>query len=167
MMDIFLEYLVKKNSKEDALIRFLIKILCGVVLLASFYLLGMVFFQFMWLIPIIWGGAIYGTVLLCRNFSIEYEYIFTNGQLDIDIIKGKSRRKSLISVSCRNIEYMAPLTSQNEPERKEINAIYDERRRGKYYLDYTLNGEKIRLLFQPPEKILENMKKYNPRNINL
>lgn len=167
MADIFLEYLVKKNSKEDSLKKLLIGILCGVILVLSFFLLTRVFYQFIWLLPIIWGGAIYGTVILCRNYSIEFEYIFTNGMLDIDIIQGKAKRKSLASISCRNIEHMAPLNTSAKSDRTEINAIYDERRRGKYYLDYSVDGKKMRLLLQPPEKILENIKRYNPRNVDL
>ena len=167
MMDIFLEYLVQKKSSSDAMKKALLKVACAAVLLISFYLCFFVFIQFLWLVPMIWGAAIYGTWFFLKNFSVEYEYIFTNGQLDIDIILGRSRRKNMVSLICRNIEYMAPLTSENTSSRKVYDAIYDERRRGKYYIDFSQNGEACRLLFQPPEKILMNMKKYNPRNINL
>ena len=167
MMDIFCEYLVQKKSASDTIKGLLLKAACGLVLAMSLYFCFFMYTEFLGLVPIIWGVAIYATVILGRNFSIEYEYIFTNGQLDIDMIKGKAKRQNLTSIACKNIEYMAPYSSLNDTHRTVIDAIYDENRRGKYYVDFSQDGESFRLLFQPPEKILTNMKKYNPRNINL
>ena len=166
-MDIFCEYLVKKKSSSDVIKQVLLIISCIFVCLISTYTLTFIFPKYIWLIPPIWGAAIYGTVISRRNFSIEYEYIFTNGQLDIDIIKGKAKRKSLLSFPVRIIEHMAPYNGANMSEREEIDIIHDENRCGKYYADFSQNGTAYRLLFQPPEKILENIKKYNPRNVNL
>ena len=167
MNDIFLEYLVKKKSKEDVLKQVLLIFGCVLTLFSATYLLIFVFPRFIGLLPIIYGIVIYATVYIRRYYSIEYEYIFTNGQLDVDKILGKTRRKSLVSLLCKNIEYMGPIVGDISTDRKIIDTIYDVTRRGKYYIDYTQGGEKYRLLFQPPEKILENMKRYNPRNINL
>ena len=167
MNDIFLEYLVKKKSKEDVLKQVLLIFGCVLTLLAATFLLIFVYPRFIGLLPIIYGIVIYATVYIRRYYSIEYEYIFTNGQLDIDKILGKTRRKSVVSLLCKNIEYMAPITGDISTEREIIDTIFDPARRGKYYIDYTQGGKKYRLLFQPPEKILENMKRYNPRNINL
>lgn len=167
MNDIFLEYLVKKKSKEDVIKQILLIFGCVLTLLAATYLCFFVFIKFLWLLPAIWGIVIYFTVILRRNYSVEYEYIFTNGQLDVDIILGKSKRKSLVSLLCKNIEYMAPITKDMYCDREIIDTIYDPTRRGKYYIDFTKSGKKCRLLIQPPEKILENMKRYNPRNVNL
>lgn len=167
MNDIFLEYLVKKKSTEDNIKRFLLIIACILVLLASTYLCLLVFIQLLWLLPAIWGATIYGTVIFRRRFYVEYEYIFTNGQLDVDVIYGRIKRKSLASIACKNIEYMAPYNGENMSDRTVIDTIYDENRRGKYYIDYSQSGQRFRLLIQPPEKILENIKRYNPRNVNL
>ena len=166
-MDIFCEYLVKKKSSSDVIKQVLLVIACIWVCLLATYILIFIFPKGVWLIPPVWGASIYGTVIYRQNFSIEYEYIFTNGQLDIDVIKGKAKRKSVLSIAVRNIEYMAPYNGVNMSEREEINVIHDEKRRGKYYADFSQDGTAYRLLFQPPEKLLENMKKYNPRNINL
>jgi hypothetical protein len=40
-------------------------------------------------------------------FNIEYEYIFTNGDLDIDVIYNKNRRKRLFSGLVKDFEIMA------------------------------------------------------------
>ncbi len=167
MTDIFCEYLVKKRSTADTIKGILLKLACGFVLAISLFTGLFVSSQVMSVVPVIWGVAIYLTIILGRNFSIEYEYIFTNGQLDIDIIKGRAKRENLASIACKDIEHMDSYTTKPHTNRKVIDAIYDESRRGKYYVDYSQDGETYRLLFQPPEKILTNMKKYNPRNVNL
>ena len=166
-MDLFCEYLVKKKSTSDALKRTGLWALCILVCMVIAYL-GFAKFHFLIsAVPILIAAAIYGTVIYGRNFSLEYEYVFTNGVLDIDVIKGRARRVHLISVPCRRIEYMGPMPKNYTSPNKVVNAIYDENRLGKYVVTFSDHGTVTDLLFQPPEKLLQNMKKYNPRNINL
>ncbi len=167
MMDIFCEYLVQRKSSRDKLIKASLVLACILFCVISFYFLFFIKIQWMWLIPILWGAAIYGTRLACQQFSVEFEYSFTNGVLDIDKICGRARRKNIASIACRNIEQMAPVRGNVSTERKIINANYDEKLGRKYYVNFSDKGVATTLLFQPPEKILENMKKYNPRNIEL
>lgn len=166
-MDIFFEYLVKKKSSEDAFKKAGIVIACIIVCFLIFYISFFVFNQLITFMPILIAAVIFGSVMAFRNFSVEYEYIFTNGVLDIDIIKGKSKRKNLISVPCRKIEYMGRITNSYSSSNITINAVYDTRRSGKYVLTFSDGGVLTDVLFQPPEKLLINMKKYNPSNINL
>ncbi len=167
MNDIFCEYLVKKKSSQYQLIKAGLISGCILFCILSFYFLFFIQIKWMWLIPILWGGAIYGTRFGCQHFSVEFEYSFTNGVLDIDIIRGRARRKNFVSVVCKNIEYMAPFRENLNSSRKVINANYDESMGRKYYVNFSQSGTPCTLLFQPPEKILSNMKKYNPRNIEL
>ncbi len=166
-MDIFCEYLVKKKSLEDTLKKFGLILACIFVCYLIFYISFFVFPGLITFMPILIAAAIFGTVLGVRNFSIEYEYIFTNGVLDIDIIKGRAKRKNLISVPCRKIEYMGRITNSYTSSNTTINAIYDASRSGKYVITFSDDGILKDVLFQPPEKLLLNMKKYNPKNINL
>ena len=166
-MDLYCEYLVKKKSTLDTVKRIGLWLLCIILCILIAYL---AFAKLHFLIsatPILIAALIYGTVIYGRNFSLEYEYVFTNGVLDIDVIKGRSRRSNLISVSCRKIEHMEPLPKNYTSTNKIVNAIYDENRSGKYVATFSDHGTRCDLLFQPPEKLLQNMKKYNPRNINL
>lgn len=167
MMDIFCEYLVARKSAQDKLIKASLVVACILFCVISFYFLFFIKIQWMWLIPILWGAAIYGTRIACQQFSVEFEYSFTNGVLDIDKICGRARRKNIVSVACKSIERMAPKGANFTTERKIINANYDEKLGRKYYVNFSDKGVATTLLFQPPEKILENMKKYNPRNIEL
>lgn len=166
-MDIFCEFLVKKKSASDTLKRIGLWI---AAILLSFLMCYISFAHVRSLItvtPITVAALIFGAVVYGRNFSLEYEYVFTNGVLDIDVIKGRARRAKLISVPCRKIENMERLRRNYTSDRKTVNAIYDEHRSGKYVLTFSDNGVMTDVLLQPPEKILVNMQKYNPRNIHL
>ena len=174
-MDVFLEYLMrKKASRLEGLQKFGLIIaavlLCYVVLII-FQLLGSFIASYS-----LFGvaGVVYLTVVLMRNFNIEYEYIFTNGDLDIDVIKGRATRKRLTSLHCRNIEIMA--SDKNEQFKrnfessnisKRFNAVYDSERGGIYHVLYTYDGERLLLTFQPPVKLLAAMQKMNPRCVHL
>ncbi|MBO5930355.1 MAG: hypothetical protein J6Q27_03560 [Clostridia bacterium] len=166
-MDIFCEFLVKKKSVADNLKKAALILACIAVCLTIVYVGFFLYRGMVPLIPILVAATIYGTVIYSRNFSLEYEYIFTNGVLDIDVIKGRATRKQLISVSCRKIEYMGPVTGVKPSQNAVVNAMYDESRPGKYVITFSNGGQKTDLYLQPPEKLLLNMQKYNPRNIHI
>lgn len=54
------------------------------------------------------GAASY---FLVPRFDLEYEYLYVNGELDIDKIMGKQKRKPCASYSIENMEIMAPSNS--------------------------------------------------------
>ncbi len=166
-MDLFCEFLVKKKSLSDNLKRAGLILACIVVCIAILYVGFFLYRPMVSVIPIMIAAAIYGTVIYGRNFSLEYEYVFTNGVLDIDVIKGRTTRKRLISVSCRKIEYMGAVSKIAPSQNRVVNAIYDESRPGKYVITFSDAGQKTDLYLQPPEKLLLNMQKYNPRNIHI
>ena len=52
-------------------------------------------------------GTGYGWWWLFRNLTVEYEYSVTNGDIDVDLIRGKSRRQRIVSVRGDRIESLA------------------------------------------------------------
>ena len=166
-MDIFCEFLVKKKSASDHLKRFGLWVASILLSLLMCYISFVHVHSLITVTPITVAALIFGTVVYGRNFSLEYEYVFTNGVLDIDVIKGRARRVKLISIPCRKIENMERLPRNYTSSRKIVSAIYDEHRSGKYLLTFSDNGVMTDVLLQPPEKILVNMQKYNPKNIHL
>jgi len=101
--DVFKEQLVKKAvTGKDTALRF------GIVALA------VIIFFFCLMIPGIQQFAafvaialIFGAYFLISRRNVEYEYVFTNGDLDIDVIYNKSKRKRLFSSSVRDFEIIA------------------------------------------------------------
>lgn len=174
-MDVFLEYLLQKRpTAKDTLKK------VGIVLLACFVSLVIFFIFNMTVLAKFIGayslllvvGAFYGAYILVRDTNLEYEYIFTNGDLDIDKIKGRKTRKRMTSLQCRGIECMAKIDdpmhkSEFEAEGMEkIDAVYDAQAGGIYGVIYQYKDKRTLLRFQPPEKLVEAMKKFNPRNVH-
>ena len=169
-MDVFLEYLMRKEpSKGDTLkktgltfaaVLACIFVIIGFPLLASFLrnyvLIGV-------------AAVIYGLMVLLRNFNLEYEYIFTNGTLDIDVIKAKRTRSRMISLQTIKIQRMAPAEDdrytrefENPQISKRYDAVYNPAKGGVYHVLFVFDGEKMLLSFQPPVKLLAAMQKMNP-----
>ncbi len=176
-MDNYTEHMIKrvKGTKE--------KCLSVLYVLAILVLLGLFF-----VIPIFLPGQItvmlcllctvaacYGCYVLLRRQSVEYEYFFVNGEIDIDIIYSKRSRKKLASFRARDIRFCARMNDEryeaeyrNVPQHLYlITAISGAQGAEVYYVDFLYNAERTRLLFEPSEEMLTMMKMYNPRNVHI
>ena len=90
--DFYSEQLVAKKSGGSETAK---KILIGVLtaLVAAFLFLIIIFPLSLLLVGLVFYGGYY----LMTGIDTEYEYILTNGDLDIDKITGKRKRKRLLS----------------------------------------------------------------------
>lgn len=162
-MDVFVEQLVKKPSdgKSTAL---KILVAFGVVVISLFCLYLMLIGIFIALFLIL--AAIYGGIYLIQGFNAEYEYIVTNGDIDIDKIIAKRKRKRLITVKCSKIEDFGKL--KDAPDVSgitivEAGGISDDEAED-YYADLVHDSfGKVRLVFTPTERTLEAITPFLPR----
>ena len=101
-MDSFFEQIIKKKKTvSDWLLTVLIILAALMVLTAAFLFLPEFFF-------IVAVGVGYGTWWLISNQSVEYEYCVTNGDIDIDQITARRKRKRLVAVPGRKVESLQP-----------------------------------------------------------
>ena len=169
-MDIFVEHIVKhkRGAKENL-------IAVGAVLGA--FILGFVIFgfsmsmNFAQLGLLLVAGVFYGAYKIATFTSVEYEYILTNNELDIDKIMARTRRKRIMTIDFKSIELCAPVDDVNykhEFENTSMTNNYDFSGQG-YNPAYFIicDGEKgrMRIIFEPTEKIIENASKFNPRKV--
>ena len=173
MMDIFCEYIVKKKVELLDVLKVI-----GIWLLA--FLLSTVDILF---VTQILGGGIslaivailfYFAFLLSKIIYVEFEYALTNNEMDVDKIIGRSRRKRVITVDFKTIELCASVNDamyKNQYENtssitKTINVTgksdYDV-----YFVDFVDSSGKIRVLFQPTDKMKDALKLINPRAIHI
>lgn len=166
-MDIFLEHLVKhkRTAKENLMVIGIY--FAGLVLFILSAVLMMRFKLFNF-----WGVAalaiIYGMFYLLKQFSLEYEYTLTNGELDIDKIISKNDRKRVVSFRFKDVEICASVNNDAYKNAAGIVKIYDctgDGKEGVYFIDVVQGEGKCRILFQPPVEMLEGAQKYNPNNI--
>ena len=101
-MDTFIELIVKKKKTAvDGLIIVGLILAALVVSLAAWLFLSAFGLLFAF-------GAFYGAWWLIGTRNIEFEYSVTNGDIDIDQIIAKRKRKRLVSVSGRKVESLLP-----------------------------------------------------------
>ena len=87
MNDSYSELLVKKKqTAKDLIIKFL---LIGLIAATAF--LGLIGVIFAWIATLILGVAAY---FILPNLDLEYEYVYVNGELDIDKIMAKIQEKT-------------------------------------------------------------------------
>lgn len=96
MDDFYTEQLIKKQAdSKDTLKKVgLIALTVVSVLLVFVIPVGII-------LPVV---MIVIDVLMFRNLNVEYEYVFVNGDLDIDKIMNKARRKRMFSVDADQME---------------------------------------------------------------
>ena len=112
------------------------------------------------------------------SLNHEYEYIVTNGTLDIDRIIAKRRRKRVFTADARNFELCAPVNSdeykdfmrQNEDNRdiKKLDASTRTEASEVWFIVATSqhDNERYIVLFEPDKQIMDNLYRFNPRNIH-
>ena len=167
-MDTFIEKLV---TKKKAAVDFVI---IAMILLA---LLLLLFFFFATNIRIGMGidlllvvGAIYLGIRIISSRNVEYEYILTNGDLDIDMIVSKRKRKRIFSANCKEFDILAPVKSnsfsqQVQSIKNRIDASSSIDSPGAYFTTLNYNNNKTLVIFEPDERMLKNFKIYIPRKV--
>ena len=105
------------------------------------------------------------------NLSIEYEYIFCDGQIDFDKIPKNGKRKTLLRIDFEKIEVVAPvgsheLDSYNRNESikvKDFSSLNPEARVYAAIVREDANVSKV--LFEPSDKMINCMKQKAPRKV--
>ncbi len=109
------------------------------------------------------AGVIYGAYFLFQRLNKEFEYIYTNGEVDIDVIFGKSFRKRLITLKASQIERMAPCGEAFEAYRKQqgiqVVDFSDGDKQAAHYVLLNKDPKKL-VLFSPSERLVESLKPY-------
>ncbi len=106
-MDIYSEHLIKirKNSKMTAVFIFMWAVMLGISVASFLIFRNKIFFS-----AVISAVAIIGAWRMSRLLNVEYEYIVTNGEVDVDVITGKTDRKRIITFNCKDIDRIEPYT---------------------------------------------------------
>ena len=107
---------------------------------------------------------------LLPRLSVEYEYVFCDGQVDFDRISGGAKRKTLLRVDFDKLVVIAPKNSHaldgyrhNGVEVKDFSSLEEH---AKVYGMVISGGERQTLIyFEPNEKMLAAMKQKAPRKI--
>lgn len=166
MSDLYTEVMVpKKMTAKDQAVKFLL-----IFFTVLFALAGLV------MMPILLIGAvILGVVdyIFIPRLNVEYEYLYVNGELDIDRIFSKSRRKRAVSYELSSMEIMAPWNSHRLDSYRNNRSIkkvdYSSGIEGEGHKPYGFvisNKNQMELvIFEPNEVMLKDIRSKMPRKV--
>lgn len=168
-MDIFTEQIVKRKfNGKDWLICLGASVAAFVLIYISIFILLPL--TMMPLIPLlVIAGCIYGIYWVYSFRNLEFEYSVTNGDLTVDKIINKRRRKRVVSFDVREAEemgkYDANRLAQREVDKRLIASVSDTGENAWYILARTPKYGRTLLVFSPNEKILDGIKAGLPRQL--
>lgn len=153
MLDIFEEQIVRRRYKAFDIFFILLVIFLGLMIIT-----GALLFLF-FLLPFVVIGVGYGAWWLITSRYVEFEYMVTNGDIDIDQITAKRRRNRLVSVAGRKIESLQPYNKAEMAGRKfdrKVMAISDTFSDNLWCFTYRSkkNGHTL-VVFEPEQRILD------------
>ena len=164
MGDLYVELLVKKkNSQMDSLKKGLL--IGGTVIFA----VGGVFYH-----PLLLIGALAMLVtdfFVIPGFDLEYEYLYVNGELDVDKIMSKQKRKRAARYDIKEMEIIAPKNSHELDSYKnnkmiKVQDFSSQDETAKIYGMVVKGDKSLELVyFEPNEAILKDMQRIAPRNV--
>lgn len=160
MSDFYTEQLVKKQMTMKEV--FIKALLVALAIVSVFVVL---MFPVAIIVPVI---VIAVVVFLIRRLDVEYEYLYVNGDLDIDKIMHKAKRKRVFSTNISNMELLAPegadeLNQYRNARVVDLSSGMADAK--KYVLVVAENGQVTRLVFEPNESIIEGMFLMAPRKV--
>lgn len=114
--------------------------------------------------------AVVGLVWYWPRFHVEWEYVFCDGQLDFDMILGGDKRKQVLRIEIEQADLIAPLDSDRMDgyrhlKKKDYSSLKKDAK--KYAIVTKLKEEKIVLIFEPSEKMLDMMMTKAPNIVEI
>ena len=163
IMDSFNEQLVK--IKKSGLVQFCQIFIWAFAILISAACLS--FIKYTPLVILVAAAIIYGAYRLNGLLNIEFEYILTNGTVDIDKITNKSSRKRIVSFECNAVESVKK-TDKSFKKRTDIKSymLTDDLNNAYVFEVSTKTTGRCEIVFSPNEKFIDSLKLYIPRSVS-
>lgn len=152
MNDYCIEQLIKKkNDKKDFI---LLVIIGAAIVVAAVLSLKSILF-----VPIL-AVLVAGGIVVFMGKDVEFEYLYVNGDFDVDKIIQKRKRKSMISISLDEVEIVAPIDNEQlKGYRFSETVDYSSRSSDArlYAMIFRHSNKIIKLIFEPNDEMLEGM----------
>jgi hypothetical protein len=166
MDDVFMEKIVAR--KKTGLDMLIIVATIVISIVAIIFIPSIPYISSMWFLLI--AAVIFGAYTLIRARNIEYEYIVTNGDLDIDMIIAQRKRKRIFSGSCKEFDIVAKVGSEYfnqdvQSIKTRIDASSSISSADAYFFTTNYKSQRTLVIFEPNERMLKSFKVFIPRKI--
>jgi hypothetical protein len=154
MGDVFKEQIIqRKQTARERIFRILLMVGAGIVFFLAITQIPMVG-------PIVGFAACFAAWYLMSFLNVEYEYVFTNGDLDIDVIYNRSRRKRLFTGQVNSFELMCHVDDKvrigefasAQETRDYSSGVVGE---NSYAFLTIHNGKRVKIIIEPNEKMMK------------
>ncbi len=166
MSDLYSELLVKKESTaKDAVIKYGLIVLTVLAAFAGFFISPIVL-----IVAIALGVACYFVI---PRTDLEYEYLFVNGEFDIDMVMAKSKRKKVMSMNLSEADLIAPLNSHKmdyyngNSRMKTLDYSSGNSQHKRFAVIIKAGGENSRIIIEPDEQMAQALKNSAPSKVFL
>lgn len=161
-MDIFVEQIVKKRFGTKDYMIAVATVLGGLIVL----FLAMLYPPVAFLALV---GVCFAAYYIISSRSLEFEYSVTNGDITIDKIINRRRRKRVISADAHDIEeigkYRPELLKGKSNYTRFFTSEFDDGRGSWYFCAHHPKKGNILVVFDPEEKVLKAIKPFLPRQV--
>ncbi len=113
------------------------------------------------------------SIFVGPKMEVEYEYLYVNGELDIDAIYSKQKRKRICSYDMEHLEVLAPAKSHAlDSYLNRQGAKYDDYSSGKapeksYILVFNEEKGQKMIEVELDDAIIADIRRIAPRKVNL
>ena len=166
MSDLYSELLVKKKrTAKDNLIKYGMIGLTALLVAAGLFLMPLLLIA-----AIVVGVAAY---FIIPGTDLEFEYLFVNGELDIDKIMAKTKRKKVKTLNLQEADLMAPLNSHRmdyyngNQKLKVLDFSSGDTEHKRYAIIMRDGGETCKIIIEPDEALAKNMRNCAPSKVFL
>lgn len=167
-MDLFMEYIIKrkKGIKENIITLAIILCVPSLVYLSIMLMVTPIAPLTFFII----AGILFLAYWLISKMNVEFEYIITNNELDIDKIVSKKTRKRLITIDLKKVDCVAPVATtaqKNELSKSATNVLYADSglAENSFFINFEKDGQTYRVFLTPTEKMLDAMKLFAPGKV--
>jgi len=171
-MDHFMEEIVVKKQKglNEALYYL------SAVLMVLFGLIAMFMFSFVFasfsiptLVILLVSAGSCALIFLRRDrLRTDYEYTFTNGDMDFAMVFNNKKRKNLGTMKVRNVEAFGPVSGAAFQRYVTMQGVktsnwFLNRGAELYYFYFVKENSKRLIVIEPSQAMVDYIKKYIPR----
>ena len=166
MSDLYSELLVKRERTiKDSIIKYGLIVLTVIAVIAS-----LISTPLIWIAAIALGIACYFVI---PKTDVEYEYLFVNGEFDIDMVMAKSKRKRVKSFNLSEADLVAPLNSHRmdyyngKQKMKVLDYSSGNPQHKRFGVITRLDNATCKIILEPDEALAQAMKKTAPSKVFL
>ena len=163
MNEVFIEQLIKRKTTSKSIVAKVALIFVTVIVFAATLIIP--FALVLGIVMVLLDAYIF------KMFDLEFEYTYIKGELSIDKIMGKERRKKAASFDLSQLEIVAPVDSYLLDSYRNTSKVYNfsslEADHKVYAMVLHQSNCIVKVLFEPNGEILNAMRDAHPRKINI